>query len=261
MDETLGDWRLHAALRLAKSVPAAFLGGPSHKAGTPVHLVTSTRGTGNQPVGFVTPNSTALALSIAMKASIDAVNNFSQIQYEDVLTPEGAGKSVSYKIATPLFDYFESCMIVVNFSFQALESFSNWVIADKVAGTFTVRRDKGDEVLTVRELERKLATEEKLHAVLPVLMGVASPKGKKIWESFKQLKQARDSIVHLKSPDQYPNQNQTSVIDKDSLYFIFLNNKMTFYPKAAIAMIEYFFANTKDIPRWLEKPIEFVKQS
>lgn len=259
MDDTLGDWRLQAALRLGQDVQAAFPGGPSHKAGTPVHLCTSTRGTGNQPIGFVTPSSTALALNIAMNASIQAIERQNQVKYNNVISPEGPGKSVSYQDATPLFDFFESCMVAITFSFQAVEAFSNLVIADKVQNTFSITRDKGVEVMTIADLERKLSTEEKLHVVLPSLLGVSSPKGKKVWENFKKLKQARDSIVHLKSSDQYPNRGQLGTVDKSSLYFVFLNNNMTIYPIAAIMMIHYFHPSTNESSRWLEKPLEFVK--
>lgn len=259
MDETLGDWRLQGVTRIAQDISAAYPGGPSHKAGTPLYLVTSTRGTGDKPIGFVTPNSTALALNIAIKASIESTKLLPLVIFEKVITPEGPGRSV--KNAGPLFDYFESCMISVTFSFQALETFCNWEIADKVKGALTVRRDKGEETIVADEIERKLSTEEKLHLILPNLLGKDSPKGKKVWENFKKLKRARDSIVHIKSIDQYPNRRHLGRVDQDSLYFVFLNNKMTIFPKAAIEMIHYFYNGSDGDPRWLEKPIEFAKQN
>jgi hypothetical protein len=252
MDNTLGDWRLLLVTRLAKDQPAAFPGGPTHKAGTPVHLATATRGIGNQPIGFVTPSSTALALNIAMKASLQAMELYQQISFDDVLTPEGPGKSVGYKNAETLFDFFELCMTTVTFSFQALETFSNWIIAERIQEIFTIRRDKKDETFSIDEIERKLSTEEKLHLVLPRLFRIQSPKGRKCWGNFKELKHARDSIIHLKSTDQYPNRSVLGAIDKDSLYFVFLNNRMTVFPKAAIAIIHYFFSDSKEMPRWLE---------
>jgi hypothetical protein len=261
MDETLGDWRLLLVTRLAKDQPAAFPGGPSHKAGTPVHLVTSTRGTGNQPIGFVTPSSTALALNIAINSSFQSAKLFKEIVFEDVLTPEGTGRSVGHKNAPLLFDYFESCMIAVTFSFLALETFCNWEISERVQNTLSICRNKIDETLSVDELERKLSTGDKLHLAPPKLFGTTSPKGKKVWINFKKLKNARDSIVHLKSSDQYPNRSVHGSVEEDSLYFVFLSNKMTFFPKAAIEMIQHFFTNSKEFPRWLEKPVEFAKQN
>ncbi len=261
MDDSLGDWRIQGVTRLAKDLPAAYPGGPSHKAGTPLHLGTSTRGTGDQPIGFITPSSIALVLNIAMGASIQSTNLFQQIIFEDVSTPEGSGKSVLYKNIGPLFDYFESCMTTITFSYQALETFCNWEIADKVKGAFTIRRDKVDETFTADEIERRLSTEEKLQLIIPKLFVAPTPKGSKVWQDFKKLKHARDSIVHLKSSDQYPNRKSATTVDKDSLYFVFLNNKMTLFPKASITMIQHFYPNSKDVPRWLEKPINFVKQN
>lgn len=258
MDDKLGDWRIQGIAKLAKDLPAAYPGGPSHKAGTPIYLSTSTRGTGNQPIGFVTPSSTALALNIAINASTQATKLYSLIIFEEVQTPEGSGRSVLNKNIGSLFDYFESCMIAVTFSFQALETFCNWEIADKVSEILTLHRDKGEESLTATELERKLSTEEKLHLVLPKILKIDTPKGRKVWEDFKKLKHARDSIVHIKSIDQYPNRVSEGKADKDSLYFIFLNRKMTSYPKTAIQMIMHFY-NSSEIPRWLEEPFKFTQ--
>ena len=78
--------------------------------------------------------------------------------------------------------------------------------------------------------------------VLPKIVGVPTPKGKKVWEPYKKLKIARDSIIHFKSSDQY-------AADKDSLYFQFLNGGFEGYPSAAIGMIKYFIKGKK--PRWL----------
>jgi hypothetical protein len=261
MDDTLGDWRIQGIARVTQDIPAAYPGGPSHKAGTPIYLSTSTRGTGNQPIGFTTPSSTALALNTAINASTESNRLFKLIIFEEVITPEGPGRAIFPKNAGPLFDYFESCMISITFSFQALETFCNWEIADKVKGTITVKRSKGDEDLIADELERKLSTEEKLHLILPSLFGTASPKGRKVWENFKKLKHARDSIVHIKASDQYPNRSNLETVDQDSLYFVFLNNKMTDFSKAAIELIRYFYNAPNKVPRWLQKSMELARQS
>jgi hypothetical protein len=261
MDDTLGDWRIQGIARVTQDIPAAYPGGPSHKAGTPIYLSTSTRGTGNQPIGFTTPSSTALALNTAINASKESNRLFQLIIFEEVTSPEGPGRAVLPKNAGPLFDYFESCMISITFSFQALETFCNWEIADKVRGAITVKRSKGDENLVADELERKFSTEEKLHLILPNLFGTPSPRGRKVWENFKKLKHARDSIVHIKSADQYPNRSNLETVDQDSLYFVFLNNKMSDFSKAAIELIRYFYNAPNKVPRWLEKSMELARQS
>ena len=37
--------------------------------------------------------------------------------------------------------------------------------------------------------------------------------------------------------------------------------KTAFFPKAAIAMIHYFYPDSESVPRWLEKPIEFAART
>ena len=65
----------------------------------------------------------------------------------------------------PLFDYFEICTTTIVFSILALETFSNWEIANKVSGAMKVKRGKKVEDLDVEQLERRLSSEEKLDIV------------------------------------------------------------------------------------------------
>lgn len=256
-DDGLGDWRIQAATRLAKDLPAAYPGGPSHKAGTPVHLTTSTRDSKQHSLSFVTPSAAALALSIAMKASVQAKELYGKLKLDDALTPEGKSKLISFGNVGPLFDYFEYYMIAVTFSFQALETYCNHVIANELKGTFNLQRKDEPKTFTPIELEREATTEEKLVNVLPSIFGIKSPKGKKVWQNFVKMKKARNSTIHLKSKDQYPKQDLAGVIDRDALFYQFLNNDPTDLPKAAVAMIRYF-ASVKEIPRWLLDPMEFL---
>ena len=68
-DDGFGDWRIQAVTTLAQDVPAAYPGGPSHKAGAPVYLVSAAKNDEHNSIGFVTPNHPALALNIALGAS------------------------------------------------------------------------------------------------------------------------------------------------------------------------------------------------
>ncbi|HEX9002673.1 MAG TPA: hypothetical protein VGB07_22390 [Blastocatellia bacterium] len=256
-DDRLGDWRIQAATRLAADVPSAFPGGPSHKTGTPVYLVTTTTNPKKQPVSFVTPSAVALALSVAMRVSVEAESLASKLQFEEVVTPTGKGKSVKNQDLGLLYDYFEHCMIAVTFSFQALETYCNHVIVDKLKYNFSLQRRDGIKSFTPAELERGVSTEEKLSVVLPSLLGVGTPKGKKVWQDFVTLKRARDSTIHLKSSDQYPNTPPTNIVDEENLFFQFLNKKPKDFPKSAIHLIKYFL-DQKELPRWFQNPVEFL---
>ncbi len=183
MNNKFGDWRIEAVTTLVNDVPAAYPGGPSHKAGTPVYKAISTVGTGQQPVGFIAPSAVALALNIAINASQQAAELRRNITFAETATPEGAGQSVAQEHLPALFDFFETCMVTITFSFQALETFCNQVIATKVQGTMKVKR-KTHEVMTAAEMERRLSTDEKLSQVVPILMGVNTPKG---WENLGSL--------------------------------------------------------------------------
>ena len=242
----LGDWRIQAATRLAKDVPAAYPACPSHKSGSPVYLVTATRDSRGDCVGFTTPSPTALALSIAASAGKRAVDLRATLVLRDVPTPYGSGRMVAHENLPHLFNYFEQCMITVSFSFQALETFCNDIIANKVGGTFQLaRRGKPAEV-SPDELQRIAATEEKLATVLPAVLGLKSPKGRKVWQDFKELKRVRDTTTHLKS---YEALNRD--IDEESLFYQFFRLDVDKFPRSALSMMEYFVVPGQE-PRWLE---------
>jgi hypothetical protein len=59
------------------------------------------------------------------------------------------------------------------------------------------------------------------------------------------LKRFRDAIVHLKSKDMYTGIKN---IDRESLYYIFLNNEPRIYPNLAWKTIKYFLGEKP--PRW-----------
>lgn len=243
----LGDWRIQAATKLAKDIPAAYPGGPSHKTGTPVYLTTLTRDFEGNYIGFITPSPTALALSIAVNAGKQAINLRRALAFKDVVTPHGPGKSVADENTPHLFDYFEQCMITVAFSFQALETFCNDIIANKLSGTYQLKRRNNSLEVSADELQRIATTEEKLATVLPDVLGLKSPKGKKVWQNFRELKRVRDTTIHLKSRDVYNHGN----IDKESLFYQFFKLKVDKFPKFAFEMINYF-TNSEQVPRWFK---------
>jgi hypothetical protein len=244
-NEELGDWRIEQVGRLVNDLPAAYPGGPSHKAGSPIYpKPTLVRHPVHNVISFVTANPTALALSIAVRAADEAQRLRRTLAFIDTATHLGGGKGVANENLTHLYDYFEHFMTAVTFSFQALETFSNWVISNSLKTNFQLER-RGEMVeFTPMELERVASTEEKLAVVLPTVLGVQTPKGKKVWQNFAKLKQVRDSTIHLKSYNAY-----TVQIDKESLFYQFLNSQARELPKTAFEMIEYFFGN-KDMPRW-----------
>lgn len=247
------DWRIRTVTQLAKDVPAAYPGGPSHRAGALVLQATSGRDAKGENVGFTTPSAVALSLSLAMKSADLARELLTHIEYSESVSPFGQTQSVTHRTTPFLFDYFEQCMSVLAFSFQALEGFCNETIEAKVTSTYPLKRKKNILTLTADELERFASTEEKLGVVLPDLLGVPSPKGSRIWNDFVELKRARDSTIHIKSRDSNPKVKQISDLDDATLFHRFLGANVTTWVRAAVAMLDHFTSMGEE-PHWLEHP-------
>lgn len=247
-DDNLGDWRMQAATTLAKDAPAVYRGGPSHKAGAPIYLTTMTRNKNGTTIGFITPSPVALALNIAIKAASQSIILKDTIKFGNVLTPLGRGEAVSNESISDLYDYFESCMVSVSFSFQALEAFANEQIANRLIGTFKLKRKDKTLDVSSEELQRIATTEEKMSQVLPAILNKESPRGKKAWHQFIKLKRIRDTTIHLKEHEAYNRGN----IDRESLFYQFFNQKISDYPRYAFEIID-FFSTPDQLPRWLAK--------
>lgn len=246
-DDGLGDWRVQAATKLAKNLPAAYSGGPSHEVGSPVYYTTLTKDSKGNYIGFITPSPPALALSIAANGAKRAKGLRESLALKHAVTPYGSGWSVANENIVHLFDYFEQCMVTVTFSFQALETFCNDVIANNLSGTFELQRSNKLLHVSSDELQKLASTEEKLASVVPTILGLESPKGNKVWQRFKELKDVRDSTIHLKSSETYSQGN----IDHESLFYQFFRLKVEEFPRVALEMISCFI-KPEQPPRWFE---------
>ena len=240
------DVRCHATARLKTDLPAAYTGGPSHKAGTIIYSATLTRDSKGKLIGFLRPSPVALSLNIAIKESKKAIKLRQTIAFQDNVTPHGPGKGVATENSPHLFDYFECCMVAVAFSFQALEVFCNDIIARNVKGTYKLQRRNGMADFSVDDLQRYPSTEEKLATILPDILNIDSPKSETVWQHFKELKRIRDTTIHLKSHDAYKQD-----IDEESLFYEFFRTEADKFPQFALEMIE-FFTDFKEAGPWLE---------
>jgi len=147
-------------------------------------------------VDFGLPSSPALFLSAARRA-------FLQIRDIDPMLMFYMWKNGSLPINhSKLFDYFEVFATHVVFSFTALEAFAN----EAIPTDFEYRSEKKDKPIVMKkaDIERSISLDEKLHSVLPKALGIATPKGKRLWQQYKLLKDMRDRIIHLKTADRTP---------------------------------------------------------
>jgi hypothetical protein len=137
-------------------------------------------------------------------------------------------------------------MVAATFSYQAVEAYSNQVVAEGVRNTHAVVRKGVEQYWAASEIERKCSTEEKIGVILPQITGVKSPKGSKKWEGLVALKELRDATIHLKSVDQYARGKPSN----QTLYFKLVNNDPVELPKVAIAVIKHF-SDLPDGQEWL----------
>jgi len=200
-NDGFGDWRIAVVTTLAKDVPPAFVGGPSHKAGTPVYVSSLIKNRELGLLGFVSPHPTALALNLALKFATTAKELRPKLTIQDSISPFGNGKLISNQDLPLLYDFFESCMVTVTFSFQSIEVFANSIISQYPNEKIEVRRKKNIVEVEASDAERNLSTEEKLTRVLPYLLKIPNPSGKRLWNGFRLLKDIRDSTIHFKSKE------------------------------------------------------------
>lgn len=249
------DWRISTIVQTAEDVPAAFPGGPHHPKGSYVSLCHYSKHSIYGNLGFTTPHSSALSLSIALKSASLATQLKMTISLLDVVSYNGTAKII--KPDNMLFDFFEQCMISVNFAFQSLESYCNSIIYTASNNYFTINRRGETENISKEDVERKCSTEEKISILLPDILQIKNPKGSQIWPNFIKLKNSRDSIIHMKSYDMYSHIKD----DPNTLYFNFFDSHPLLFPKFAFGII-WYFSQTKIErhykPNWVLKFITLL---
>jgi hypothetical protein len=212
-----------------------YPGGAHVQAGDHIYVFTRLEKSILGDVAFVTPSPVMLALDAAIRAAKEAVALRGEIRVESTGQPNQP-PSVPPKQLPELYRFFEYAMIAVTFSYQALEAFANEIVTNELKGSVRLVRGAKTLELNAAEVERKASTEEKLGVIVPNLLKAKSPKSFAAWQGLKHIKGIRDATIHLKSIDQYVRGKP----DDQTLYFRLLNTDPLSFPRAAIAMLEYF---------------------
>lgn len=244
-EDNLGDWRIAAVATLAEDVPAAFPGGPSHKKGTGLYVSTFYKDKNHGNLSFITPHPSALSLNLAFEYAKQAKKLQSRLAKKEVISPDGPAQTIHMANIPFLYDYFEQAMVVATFSFQAIEAFVNYELIHNSKTDIRIKRRKKWYTFSPMEAERVLSTEEKVGTVLPEILGIPTPKGKKPWEGFLKLKDARDGTIHIKNKDVHQNNES-----ENNLFINFLLDNPQSYPEHAYKLIEWFYKD-RSKPLWL----------
>ncbi|WP_395400554.1 hypothetical protein ACHMW6_24070 [Pseudoduganella sp. UC29_106] len=118
---------------------------------------------------------------------------------------------------------------------------------------FIYARHKNSEVVLEASnkgtIERYSSTDEKLTVILPEVLGCKSPKGTHCWQNYKQLKESRDRIIHMKTLDR-----KSSGPEIDTVWKAIV---LTPAPHlAAKAMIDHFIKSMNIKPQWHSRFLE-----
>jgi hypothetical protein len=162
------------------------------------------------------------------------------LQWAQVEGPDGFVAALDSDQMTDLFDTLELGLATVTFAMQAIESFCNEIIGEKLVGTLALRRQHGIREMAAPEVERYVSTTEKLASVLPQLLGRPSAKGTPLWLRFRNLRQLRDEATHTKSTDQTPvRRNTERFLPRRTLISELLDRDLSDCPRIAVDMMMY----------------------
>ncbi len=142
-----------------------------------------------------------------------------------------------------VIDYYELISGAYIFSITAIESYVN----EKIPDDYTYTKNRGDKKCTESynkdQIERFISLDEKISDILPIILKVKSPKGKKIYQNYLAAREVRDRIIHMKSKDRKSGEKKT--IWNDLLNKNHVNPVMS-----ATELIKYFFQDNQ-LPKWL----------
>jgi hypothetical protein len=192
----------------------------------------------NKFVSIVLPNATALCLSSSKRSWNDAqrIRKISNI--------DGSIKQeVEFSTTADSFDYIERVMESIIMAFTALEAFVNENIPDDYEYHSNKKNTIILEIMDKQAIERWLSLDEKLSVVLPASRNVESPKGKKCWQGYRDLKTTRDRIIHMKKEDR-----RSSGPEIPTLWHKLLKTNAPHVQ--AKEMIKFFVKQTDEMPRW-----------
>jgi len=241
----LGDWRL-LKVGWATAIDGQQLEQPAAFRGSTLFVPI-----GGTEFSFPTPSAAALHLNAAWKAARRA-RTIKQTLAINVLSDD----QERYAIQTPeeetaaLFDYFEEMVLVAFGSFGAVEAYCNQLIVELATGPIALYRKGGTKVMvSPEEAERTASTEDKLKRIVPDLLGIATPSGKKTWEAYLRIKRIRDAVTHFKRHDQMRQAGRTH--EPTVLFDLYALDYFSL-PEDAMEVLKYL--QPVALQRWMMNP-------
>ena len=194
--KTPPDWRLQAWSTLTKPFRSAEIG-HTFPAGANVIEYSYVKW-GRRFLGLAVPNGTAVFLNLSRTAYKQAA---ALLDNKDKLKVRG--QQTVFAESGEGINWTEHMAASVIFAFTALEAFANEMIPEDYVWRQPGKDRQEEEELDKERIERSLPLDTKLDAILPVVLGCASPKGTRAWERYVELKRVRHRLIHLKDRDRH----------------------------------------------------------
>jgi hypothetical protein len=235
-----GDWRLLTTVSLAEDWTNPWTGATAPK-GSRITVVSQIRLTKKKLLTVPIPNATASMLNASARAFKSTRKLRAKAGIDRSLKSE-----VCFASEVDALDYIERMIESIVLAYSAIEAFAN----ESIPSDFIYARHKNSDVLleaaSKETVERQVSTDEKLTSVLPAVLGCNSPKGTQCWQSYKQLKDSRDRIVHMKTEDR-----KSSGPEVDTIWKALI---LTPAPHlSAKAVIDHFVKNMTHKPQWHQR--------
>lgn len=178
---------------------------------------------GSSKITLVIPNEITLSISVATKSVKKARKR--KLSLERLSKSTDAIYDTNVGLA---YDYLENVQAAIIFAYKAVESFCNATIPDSYVYKKTT--NKSTEHYSKEQIERWIATSEKVSAILPLILECPPPQSQGFWSDFKNLERLRNEIIHSKSS------NTNAILEE-------LFSETTYnYIQSAITLLEFFIS-------------------
>lgn len=229
------DWRLQGHVRIH---PMGLARDETNDRAT-LTLVDRIDLPGTRALAFAIPNATAMLLNASKRSFHEA----QALLAKDALhhAPRGF---VQFDSNADAVDFAEHMTAAVIMAYTALESFANEWIPPWITYRIEKPKEGGPTHYGKEEIERRLHLGKKLHEVLPFVFGVASPKGRAVWQAYVDLEKVRARLIHLKEEDRRVTDSKTDTIWK-SLF----RTEQTAAPHRTVKqLIDVYMCNAEHSP-------------
>ena len=237
---SMRDWRLQATAKLAKD--AILPSGHLARAGTDITVASmSVLKKSNVLLTIHVPNATALFFNIAHRTFTEARGLFESHE----LGRHAKKRREFFMPEADAMTYMELMLQSVVAAHTGIEAYANEAVPEGYVYTYWSQRAKKEESLNREEIERQLTLCQKLADVLPKAHSVPAPKkGQPAWQRYKELKEIRDRIIHMKSVDRKSTGAEVESV-WDALFR--LDSPLAL----ARPIVEYFAGRIEPKPGWL----------